>query len=191
MRTCVSSIILILITSFFAPFPALVQEKTAKATFAGGCYWCVEEVYDGLKGVISATSGFAASRVEAVEIIYDTDKISYEKLLELFWKNIDPTDSQGQFCDRGAQYTSAIFYHDEQQKTLAEKSKAEIETILKQKVVTPILPAAKFTPVAAGQQDFYKKNKQQYKQYKIQCGRERRLRELWEGVQRLKPSDDR
>ena len=191
MRTYVIPIILILITSFFAPCLALAQEKTAKATFAGGCYWCVEEVYDGLKGVISATSGFATSRVDAVEIMYEPDKISYQKLLDLFWKNIDPTDSQGQFCDRGAQYTSAIFYHDEQQKTLAEKSKAEIETILKQKVVTPILPAAKFTPVAASQQDFYKKNKQQYKQYKIQCGRERRLRELWEGLQRLKPNEDR
>jgi peptide-methionine (S)-S-oxide reductase len=191
VRTYAVPIITILILSVFAPVPALAQEKTAKATFAGGCYWCVEEVYDGLKGVISATSGFAAPRVEAVEIMYEPDKISYEKLLELFWKNIDPTDSQGQFCDRGAEYTSAIFYHDEQQKTLAEKSKAKIEAILKQKVVTPILPAAKFTPVAAGQQDFYKKNKQQYKQYKIQCGRERRLRELWGSKQSLKPNEDR
>jgi len=187
MRTYAISIITILILSFFTPVLALAQKKTAKATFAGGCYWCVEEVYDGLKGVISATSGFTTSRVEAVEIMYDPDKISYEKLLDLFWKNIDPTDSQGQFCDRGAQYTSAIFYHDEQQKTLAEKSKAAIETILKQKVVTPILPAAQFTPAKASQQDFYKKNKQQYKQYKIQCGREQRLRELWGGVQSLKP----
>jgi peptide-methionine (S)-S-oxide reductase len=187
MRAYAIWIITILILSAFAPVLALAQEKTAKATFAGGCYWCVEEIFDELKGVVSATSGFAAPRVEAVEIMYEPDKISYEKLLDLFWKDIDPTDSQGQFCDRGAEYTSAIFYHDEQQKTLAEKSKAEIETILKQKVVTPILPAAKFTPVAAGQQDFYKKNKQQYKQYKIQCGRERRLRELWKGLQSLKP----
>jgi peptide-methionine (S)-S-oxide reductase len=191
MSTYVVSISLILIQSFFAPFPTLAPKKKAKATFAGGCYWCVEEVYDGLKGVISATSGFTGSRVEAVEIMYEPDKISYEQLLDLFWKNIDPTDSQGQFCDRGGQYTSAIFYHDEQQKTLAEKSKAEIETILKQKAVTPVLPAAKFTPVATSQQDFYKKNQQHYKQYKIQCGREQRLRELWEGVQSLKPDEDR
>jgi peptide-methionine (S)-S-oxide reductase len=187
MRAYAISIITIpiLVLSTISPTLALAQVKTAKATFAGGCYWCVEEVYDSLEGVISATSGFATSHVEAVEIVYDPDKISYEKLLDLFWKNIDPTDSQGQFCDRGAQYTSAIFHHDEQQKTLAEKSRAAMEAILKQKVVTPILPARPFTPVKADQQDFYKKNKQQYQQYKTQCGREKRLQELWGGVQNL------
>lgn len=178
----------ILVLSTISPTLALAQVKTAKATFAGGCYWCVEEVYDSLDGVISATSGFATPHVEAVEIMYDSDKISYERLLDLFWKNIDPTDSQGQFCDRGAQYTSAIFYHDKQQKTLAEKSRAAIEAIVKQKVVTPILPARQFTPVKASQQDFYKKNKPQYQQYKTQCGREKRLRELWGGVQSPKPN---
>lgn len=161
------------------------QAKTEKATFAGGCYWCMEEVFDKLEGVISATSGFATSprstgRAEAVEIVYDPEKISYAKLLEAFWRNIDPSNPEGQFCDRGPQYRSGIFYHDEQQKIHAEESKLEAEKILSnKKVVTPIIPVGQFFPADTNQQDYYKNHAAQYKQYKMRCGRERRLRELW------------
>ena len=179
MRTYAISIILILILSFFAPVLALAHVKTAKATFAGGCYWCVEEVFDGLKGVISATSGFATSRVEAVEIMYNPDKISYEKLLELFWKNIDPTDSQGQFCDRGAQYTSAIFYHDDEQRRLAEASKAKVATRFKQPIHTQIAAAGAFYKAEDYHQDYYRKNPLRYNFYRSSCGRDARLEELW------------
>ena len=162
------------------------QAKTAKATFAGGCYWCMEEPFDTLDGVLSTTTGFSrvgssgqTVSVEAVEIVYDPEKISYEKLLEVFWKNIDPTNPDGQFCDRGPKYRSAIFYHNDRQKILAEESKFEIEKILNKQIVTPIFPAMQFAAVAESEQDFYKKNALRYKQYKIQCGRDRQLRELW------------
>ncbi|HSE40688.1 MAG TPA: peptide-methionine (S)-S-oxide reductase MsrA [Acidobacteriota bacterium] len=168
---------------------------TSKATFAGGCFWCMEEPFDKLDGVISTTSGFTGggsqdttygevssgktAHLESVEILYDPGKISYEELLEVFWKNIDPTNPEGQFCDRGAQYRSAIFYHDETQKQLAEQSKQRIESILKKPIVTPILKATEFHLAEDYHQDFYKKNALRYKQYKIRCGRERRLHELW------------
>jgi peptide-methionine (S)-S-oxide reductase len=160
------------------------QTKTAKATFAGGCYWCMEEVFDRLKGVVSATSGFTGSHVEAVEVLYDPEKITYEKLLDVFWKNIDPIDRGGQFCDRGPQYRSGIFYFDEEQKALAEKSKAEIEKFLNHPVDTPVLQATAI--VASKEQDFYKTNFSQYKQYKLRCERDRRLKELW-GTKKSNP----
>ena len=173
---------------------SMAQAKAAKATFAGGCFWSVEAAFESLNGVISATSGFmgdknqstyeqvsggSTSHVEAVEIVYDPDKISYEKLLEVYWKNIDPTDPNGQFCDRGPQYRTVIFYHDPQQKSLAEKSEAEVENILHQKVVTAIFPAATFFVAEEYHQDFTKKQKLQYMQYKKGCGRDRHLREVW------------
>jgi peptide-methionine (S)-S-oxide reductase len=174
---------------------SMAQAKAAKATFAGGCFWSVEAAFESLDGVVSATSGFtggtpnqpnyqqvsggSTGHVEAVEIVYDPEKISYQKLLEIFWKNIDPTDAEGQFCDRGPQYRTAIFYHDPQQKVLAEKSEAEVETILQQKVVTSIAPASTFFVAEEFHQDFTKKKKMQYMQYKMGCGRDRRLRQVW------------
>ena len=162
------------------------QAKTAKATFAGGCFWCMEEPFDKLEGVISTTTGFSVVgssgqtvSVEAVEIVYDPETISYEKLLEVFWKNIDPTNPDGQFCDRGPKYRSAIFYHDDQQKMLAEESKRKIESTLNKQVVTPVFQATEFFAAEESHQDFYKKNALRFKQYKIQCGRDRQLRELW------------
>lgn len=165
------------------------------ATFAGGCYWCMEALFDHTDGVISAVSGFEGDQpnqpatidagssktglIESVQVEFDPQKISYEKLLDLYWKNIDPTDKSGQFCDRGGQYQSVIFYHDAQQKALAEKSKQEMESRLNRKLVTPIVPTAKFSPVEEKEQDFWKKNAFRYKQYRSQCGRDRRLRELW------------
>jgi peptide-methionine (S)-S-oxide reductase len=172
---------LILVTSNFAS----AEKKTAKAIFAGGCFWCMEEPFDKLDGVLSTTSGFSKesfakpTQIEVVEIMYDPEKVSYEQLLEVFWKNIDPTNPDGQFCDRGPQYRSAIFYMDDHQKALAEESKRKIETTLGKQIVTPILEATPFVAAPEGHQDFYKKNALRYKQYKAQCGRDRRLKEIW------------
>lgn len=154
------------------------QTNTGTATFAGGCYWCMEETFERVDGVVFVSSGFTG-QIEAVQVLYDADKTSYEKLLEAFWKNVDPTDAEGQFCDRGPKYTSAIFYHNEKQKAAAEKSKEEVQRILNKEIVTPIIQATQFSPVDENQQDYYKKNAFQYKRYKMQCGRERRLRAIW------------
>jgi peptide-methionine (S)-S-oxide reductase len=176
--------IIFLIAILFV-MPLSAQNKTEVATFAGGCYWCMEEVFDKLDGVISATSGFAASpqstgKAEAVEVTFDPQKISYQQLLDAYWKNIDPSNGEGQFCDRGPQYRSGIFYHNDQQKTQAEESKLQTEkNFSKKKVLTPILPAGQFFPAPPGEQDYYKNHAAQYKQYKMRCGRERRLHELW------------
>ena len=176
---------LIFLIAILFSLPLYAQNKTERATFAGGCYWCMEEVFDKLDGVLSATSGFATSprstgKAEAVEVTYDAGKVSYQQLLDAFWKNIDPTNTEGQFCDRGPQYRSGIFYHNEQQKTQAEQSKVKTESFFsKKKVETPILPAGQFFPAPASEQDYYKNHAAQYKQYKMRCGRERRLHELW------------
>ena len=171
------------------------DQKMAKATFAGGCFWCMEEPFDHLNGVISTTSGYTdgqkedptyeqvsmggTGHAEAVQIVYDPTKISYEKLLEVFWLNVDPTDGRGQFCDRGDQYRTGIYYHDEKQKALAEKSKQEKAALLKQPIVTPITAATQFYPAEDYHQDFYKKSSLRYKSYRMGCGRDRRLEQLW------------
>jgi peptide-methionine (S)-S-oxide reductase len=178
---------------------AYAQSETAKAIFAGGCYWSMEAVFDPMEGVVSATSGFAGpedkqiassptGHVEAVEVIYDPKKITYEQLLDAFWKNIDPIDAGGQFCDRGPQYRTAIFYYDNQQKALAEKSESEVQTHLQKKVVTVIMPVEKFYPAEADQQNFTETHKMQYMKYKMGCGRDRRLKEVW-GTEK-KPTDN-
>jgi peptide-methionine (S)-S-oxide reductase len=183
MKNIFSLIVIIPILFFLQSLSA--EATTEKATFAGGCYWCMEEVYDKLDGVVSATSGFAASprstgKAEAVEVVYDPEKVSYQKLLEAFWKNIDPSNTEGQFCDRGPQYRSGIFYHNEQQRIQAEESKLETEKHFPdKKVVTPIIPAGQFFPAEANQQDYYKNHAAEYKQYKMRCGRAQRLRQLW------------
>jgi len=171
---------LLIATIFILTFSQTVfsQNNTGMATFAGGCYWCMEETFERVDGVVLVSSGFTA-QIEAVQVLYDADKISYEKLLEVFWKNVDPTDAEGQFCDRGFKYTSAIFYHSEKEKAAAEKSKEEVQRTLNKEIVTPIIQATQFSPVEENQQDYYKKNAFQYKRYKIQCGRERRLRAIW------------
>jgi peptide-methionine (S)-S-oxide reductase len=124
-------------------------------------------------------SSGSKGHVEVVEVQYDPSKIDYQKLLDVFWKNIDPTDPDGQFCDRGPQYRSAILYHDQQQKAEAEQSKQAIQQTLKENVVTPVIPAAEFKAAEENHQDYYKKSAFQYKQYKMRCGRDRRLRALW------------
>jgi peptide-methionine (S)-S-oxide reductase len=167
----------------------------AKATFAGGCFWCMEPPYDELEGVISTISGYiggtkknptyeqvsagTTGHTEAVEITYDPKKISYEKLLDVFWRNIDPLTANAQFCDSGSQYRSAVFYHDPTQKTLAEASKKRLQSLFKQPIVTEIVPASEFYPAEDYHQDYYKKNPIRYKLYRYGCGRDKRLRELW------------
>ena len=171
---------------------------TAKATLAGGCFWCMEPPYDELDGVISTISGYiggtkknpsyeevvtgTTGHTEAVQVTYDPAKITYEKLLEIFWRNIDPLTANAQFCDHGSQYRSGIFYHDEAQKKLAEASKKRVQSRFKQPVVTEIVRATEFYPAEDYHQDFYKKNPVRYKLYRYGCGRDQRLQELWGDV---------
>ena len=169
----------------------------AKATFAGGCFWCMVPPFAKLPGVTSVTSGYTGGQkanptyeevsaggtghAEAVEIVYDPAKISYSQLLDVFWHNIDPLDATGQFCDKGNQYRSAIFYHNDEQKRLAEASKQALEQSgrFKQPLVTPIVPASTFYPAEDYHQDYYQKNPVRYKFYRYSCGRDKRLEALW------------
>jgi peptide-methionine (S)-S-oxide reductase len=171
------------------------SRQTAKATFAGGCFWCMEPPYDELEGVISTISGYiggtkknptyeqvsagTTGHAEVVQVTYDPAKITYQKLLDVFWRNIDPLTANAQFCDSGSQYRSAIFYHDETQKALAEKSKNSLQPRFKRLIVTQIVPASEFYPAEDYHQDYYKKNPVRYKIYRYGCGRDQRLNELW------------
>jgi peptide-methionine (S)-S-oxide reductase len=168
-----------------------------KATFAGGCFWCMEAPFDKLDGVVSVTSGYtgghtknptyeevsagSTGHAESVQIVYDPAKIGYEKLLDIFWHNIDPTTPNRQFCDAGSQYRSVIFYHNEAQKKLAEASKHALEKAkpFRQPIVTEIVPASEFYPAEEYHQHFYKKNPIRYHFYRQGCGRDKRLMELW------------
>ena len=177
--------------------PPAAAGQRAVATFAGGCFWCVEADFDKVKGVISTTSGYigghtpnptykqvsggSTGHAEAVEIVYDPTVVSYEKLLRHFWRNIDPLAKDRQFCDAGSEYRSAIFVHDAEQRRLAEASKKEIEQSgrFKSPIQTQIVPAAQFYKAEDYNQDFYLKNPTKYKFYRFNCGRDRRLEELW------------
>jgi peptide-methionine (S)-S-oxide reductase len=168
-----------------------------KATFAGGCFWCMEHPFDQLDGVISVTSGYTGGtrknptyeevsgggtgHAESVQIVYDPAKIGYGKLLEVFWHNVDPTTPDRQFCDVGRQYRTAIFYHNEEQKRLAQESKRTLEKTkrFKDAIVTEITPASEFYPAEEYHQKYYMKNPVRYKFYRYNCGRDRRLKELW------------
>jgi peptide-methionine (S)-S-oxide reductase len=170
---------------------------SATAYFAGGCFWCMEEVFEKVPGVISVASGYMGGRVEhptyeqvsaggtghaeSVEVRYDPAKVSYPALLDAFWHNVDPVTPNAQFCDHGSQYRAVIFYQDEDQKRLAEESKRAIEQSgrLRQPIVTELTKAAPFYPAEEYHQDFYKKNPIRYKFYKFNCGRAQRLEEVW------------
>jgi peptide-methionine (S)-S-oxide reductase len=172
-------------------------KRMAKATFAGGCFWCMEHPFDQLEGVVSVTSGYTGGtkknptyeevsaggtgHAEAVQIVYDPGKIGYARLLEVFWLNIDPTTPDRQFCDVGRQYRSAIFYHDEEQKRLAEESKRVLEKTkpFPGGIVTEITRASEFYPAEEYHQKYYEKNPVRYKFYRFNCGRDKRLKELW------------
>jgi peptide-methionine (S)-S-oxide reductase len=178
-----------------SPAPAVNTKGLALATFASGCFWCTEADFDKVPGVVSTTSGYiggttrnptyqevSAGRTghaEAVQIAYDPAKVTYEQLLDHYWKNVDPLTPDRQFCDVGSQYRPAIFYHDEAQKTAAEASKARIQQRFKQPVVVQIVPAATFYQAEAYHQDYYKHNEVRYRYYRFACGRDRRLQQLW------------
>ena len=168
-----------------------------KATFAGGCFWCMQPPYDDLNGVISTTVGYTGGEkpnptyeevctgrtghAEAVQIVFDSTKLSYEDLLQVFWHNINPTDPYGQFADKGSQYRTVIFYHDEKQKELAEKSKKELEASGKfdDPIVTEIVPFSVFYPAEEYHQEFYKNNPLHYNSYKMGSGRAGFLKKKW------------
>lgn len=179
------------------PPAAAGTDGIALATFAGGCFWCMEGPFDELPGVISTTSGYTGGHTEnpsykqvsaggtghaeAVQVAYDPARISYPELLRVFWRNIDPTTPDRQFCDRGNQYRPEIFVHDEAQRAEAEASLAEVERnkTFSAPIRTPVTTASRFWPAEDYHQDYYVKNPLRYRFYRFNCGRDQRLEELW------------
>jgi methionine-S-sulfoxide reductase len=177
--------------------PPKADGNTATAIFAGGCFWCVEEAFEKVPGVIAAVSGFVGGKVanpsyeqvmqkntghaEAVQVTYDPGKVTYQQLVDWFWRNIDPLDAAGQFCDKGNPYRSGIFYRDDAQKKIAERSKQALQASgrFKQPIVTEITAAGPFYLAEDYHQDYYKKNANRYQFYKHGCGRVQRLEQIW------------
>jgi peptide-methionine (S)-S-oxide reductase len=188
--------LMLVLLAFLLPLAAQAQ-KTEKAAFAAGCFWCTEEAFEKVPGVVSAVSGYMGGKTqhptyeqvsrgitghtEMVEVVFDPAKVSYDKLLDVFWVNHDPTVSDRQFCDGGSQYRPEIFYYSAEQKRLAEASKAKWEKAkpFRQPILTPITAAGPFWPAEDYHQDYYKKNALQYKFYVTGCGRYARLDSLW------------
>jgi len=171
-------------------------DKTATAIFAGGCFWCVEADFDKVAGVLSTTSGYIGGSVknptyaqvsaggtghaEAVKVVYDPAKVTYARLLDVFWRNVDPLAKDKQFCDSGDQYRTAIFYSDDEQKKLAEETRKQVEAKFAPRTVyTQIVQAGPFYDAEDYHQDYYKKNEARYKFYRWNCGRDQRLEQLW------------
>jgi len=168
------------------------------ATFAGGCFWCMEADFKKVEGVITVVSGYTGGHtvnptygevchgdtghVEAVQVHYDPKKVSYEKLLDIFWRHVDPTDARGQFVDRGTQYRTAVFYHNDRQRELAEVSKQSLDRSGKfdSPIVTDILPLTTFYPAEDYHQDYHKKDPMQYRQYRLGSGRDRFIQKIWD-----------
>lgn len=196
MKTFIIAVVGLFI-SFFLAATVMAATNLEKATFAGGCFWCMEHPFDQIQGVVSVTSGYTGGQkknptykevsaggtghAESVQVVYDPTKVSYERLLEVFWRNIDPTAKDRQFCDTGYQYRSAIFYHNEEQRRLAIQSKETLEKNkpFQEPIVTEIMPATEFYPAEEYHQHYYKKNPIRYKYYRGRCGRDQRLKELW------------
>lgn len=180
------------------------KQALGRAVFAGGCFWCMEEAFEALEGVKQVTSGYMGGHVlnpsykqvvkggtghaEVVEVLYDSAVIDYKTLLDSFWHNIDPIDAHGQFCDKGGQYRSGIFYLDDRQKDLALASKSQLQAsqILDAPVQTKVTKATVFYPAEDYHQDYYKKNPRRYTFYKWNCGRKQRLEQIW--GESLKPA---
>lgn len=203
------SMILINLVCFFGHTISLQAEQAApkprleKAVFAGGCFWCTESDFQDLPGVEDAVSGYIGGdekdptyaqvssgktgHTEGVLITFDPAKVTYAELATLYWRSIDPTVKDKQFCDTGSQYRSAIFYFNDEQKKIAEATKKDVERTLKKKVYTQVLAATVFYPAEDYHQDYYKKNPVRYKYYRFSCGRDSRLAELW-GDKALVPS---
>lgn len=184
---------------FVGPVTAKDEPVYKTAVFAGGCFWCMQAPFERLDGVIETKSGYTGGNVknptydqvsaggtghrEAIAVIYDPAKVGFSQLLEVYWQQVDPTDAGGQFCDRGEQYTSAVYYNDDAEKKIAEESKMLLEAdnirFGGKPIVTPILPASAFYPAEDYHQGYYKKNPIRYKFYRGRCGRDERLNELW------------
>ncbi|MFP5348895.1 MAG: peptide-methionine (S)-S-oxide reductase MsrA [Gammaproteobacteria bacterium] len=195
MRRAVAALFSAWLATIAAAETKPVPGPAAKATFAGGCFWCMEPPFDALPGVSATISGYTGGHrlnpkyeevssgrtghIEALQIAYDPSKISYAQLLDVFWRNVDPLDGGGQFCDRGEQYTTAIFYHNDEQKRLAVQSKQKIAERLGRNIVTPIRPAAEFYAAEDYHQNYYQRNPLRYKYYRFSCGRDKRLEQLW------------
>ncbi|MBP7280423.1 MAG: peptide-methionine (S)-S-oxide reductase MsrA [Leptospiraceae bacterium] len=187
--------VLVLFLALFSSVSA--QEKMATAVFAGGCFWCMESPFEKVAGVKEVISGYTGGQkenptyeevssgttghLEAVQVVYDPKKISYSQLLDIFWRQIDPTDPDGQFVDRGKQYRSAIFFATKEEQKLAEKSKGELEKTKRfnAPIVTEIISASKFYPAEEYHQDYYKKNPLRYKYYRHGSGRDQFLKKVW------------
>jgi peptide-methionine (S)-S-oxide reductase len=202
MRRLLLSFILALATVGTAAAQNATAQKPARAvaTFAGGCFWCVESDFDKLKGVISTTSGYIGGKVanptyeqvsaggtghtEAVEIVYNPNVVSYSQLLHHFWRTIDPTVKDRQFCDVGSQYRSAIFVHDAAQRKLAEATKKQVAAELGTRIFTEIADAGPFYKAEDYHQDFYTKQALKYKFYRWNCGRDQRIKEIWGRVEK-------
>lgn len=187
---------LIAVLILFIPLFSFAATQTAIATFAMGCFWCAQADFNKVPGVLRTVVGYTGGNVtnptyeqvsqggtrhyEALEVFYDPDKVNYSTLLNVFWHNIDPTDATGQFCDKGGQYRAVIFYHDAMQQTEAEKSKQAIkESKNFPTIATQILPASTFYVAEEYHQNYYKKNPIRYKFYRANCGRDRRLQQVW------------
>ena len=187
--------ILVLFFGLFTFSTGYGNMKIEKAIFAGGCFWCMTPPFEKIDGIIKVNSGYTGgtagnptyedytqkNHIEAIEVSYDTSKVSYQKLLDVFWHQIDPTDGKGQFCDRGSQYRSAIFYSNTRQKDLAIKSKQNIENShrFEKQIVTEITAATTFYKAEDYHQDYYKKNPLRYKYYRYNCGRDQFLNKIW------------
>lgn len=177
---------------------AQAGQGQAVATFASGCFWCTEADFDKVRGVISTTSGYTGGKVpnptyrqvsngttghaEAVRVVFDPSVVSYEQLLDNYWRNVDPFVANRQFCDVGTQYRPEIFVHNDAQRAAAEASKARMEKLFGERIVVPITTAGVFYPAEEYHQDYYKKNSAQYRFYRYGCGRDRRLQEIWSRV---------
>ncbi|MBA3602096.1 MAG: peptide-methionine (S)-S-oxide reductase MsrA [Parachlamydiaceae bacterium] len=170
--------------------------KNEYAAFASGCFWCTQQDFDQIKGVISTTVGYTGGKkinptyeevsaggtghVESLQVIYDSSEVSYQDLLDFYWHTVDPTRNDGQFCDKGSQYRPVIFYHSENQKELSEKYKNELISDNRiNPILVEILPAKTFYPAEDYHQNYYKKNPIRYKFYRNRCGRDNRLKEIW------------
>jgi methionine-S-sulfoxide reductase len=189
MRIFLTALMLLWVGSAFA-----AEAPTEHATFAGGCFWCQQAEFEGTPGVVSVTAGYTGGQVknptyeqvgsgetghaESIDIVYDPAKVTYEKLLSIYWSNIDPTDAGGQFYDRGTQYRTAIFYHDDEQKQLAEASKVKVQAKLKADIPTQIVAASEFYPAEDYHQDYYKKNPMRFMMYEKGSGREEKLKDV-------------
>lgn len=181
---------------FLLLIPSLsFAEQTEKAIFAGGCFWCVQSLFDPVDGVTKTIAGYTGgskdkptyhdlssgetSHVEAVTVEFNPEKVSYEKLVDIFWKNIDPFDSEGQFCDKGEQYKQGIFYLDDKQKGIAEKSLEDMKKKFTKPIYVFVKKASEFFPAEEYHQGYYKKNPLKYKMYRTGCQRDARLEEVW------------